>query len=410
MKELENIKSELSPFVGEHRLVVSAIAGDKKAFSELYKQTYKGIYFIVKKYLTNDDDIYEAMQETYFKAYVNLRFLREPESFYGWLKIIAQNTAIDILKSSKNNEAFVEVDAQSDFSDAKNDLNIEIADILKKLEPQYADLLIKVYYDGLKVKEIAKLYKLPKSTVYSRLKTAENKLREMLEIRGIDGPLYGGDIASMLTLAFRQLIGTDILKAAVMEEILQKVLKGDKNSKVVGALARKKRNAAILRLTSIIMAFVMLITVATVVVIDNFGGKNINDFGLVTNTDYIAITDGVPLYALAVKFNDSKYATIIVSSRLRFLVDENEEIGTYKFVDRTTATTCYTISPQTAITVKYKIGRDGMAVFKNDYLTIKCHANSGRLIFKEGLSSVYEQLSCFEENAILSTDITMIEK
>ena len=148
MNELENIKSELSSFVGERRLVTAAIAGDENAFSELYKRTYKGVYFIIKKYLSNDEDIYEAMQETYFKAYVNLRFLRDPESFYGWLKLIAQNTALDILKASHKDESLDNEAAESDFNEARNDINIEIADILKKLEPLYADLLIKVYYEG----------------------------------------------------------------------------------------------------------------------------------------------------------------------------------------------------------------------------------------------------------------------
>lgn len=463
MNELENIKSELSPFVGELRLVASAIAGDENAFSELYKRTYKGVYFITKKYLSNDEDIYEAMQETYFKVYVNLRFLREPENFYGWLKVIAQNTAIDILKSSKPDESIVDEDLTDDFVQAKNDLNIEIADIFKKLEPQYADILIKVYYDGLKVKEIAKLYKLPKSTVYSRLKTAESKLREMLEIRGIDGPLYGGDIASMLTLALRQIIGTDILKAAVMEEILQKVLKAEQGGKVVSVFAKRKRNAAVLRLASIIMVFVVVITAGTVAIINNFGDntddtktssdttnsttenivsnstvstpenlgiesdtdntdnsqiqstvdniqnptveepevKTIEDFGLMLYKEYVGYMDDVPTYALAIVFNDDKYATVYVSEEMI----RTTGAGIYRFTIRATGE--YKNAYVEREIVNYKIDNDGMITIENAVLSLKFETKDEQLILKECSSSQYEQFKSYKQGSVVSYDIKM---
>ncbi len=67
-------------------LVKSAIDGDKKAFEQLFMLTYGYVYMIAKKRLFHDDDIYDAIQETFTKVYSNLNRLSSPSAFFLGLK------------------------------------------------------------------------------------------------------------------------------------------------------------------------------------------------------------------------------------------------------------------------------------------------------------------------------------
>ena len=46
-----------------------AIDGDKDAFTELLQSTYRRMFFVARRILPHDEDIYDALQIAYSKAY-----------------------------------------------------------------------------------------------------------------------------------------------------------------------------------------------------------------------------------------------------------------------------------------------------------------------------------------------------
>ena len=58
-------------------LIEKAKNNDKRAFSELIISIEKELYLIAKTKLKSDDDIGDAIQETIYKSYKNLRKLRD---------------------------------------------------------------------------------------------------------------------------------------------------------------------------------------------------------------------------------------------------------------------------------------------------------------------------------------------
>ncbi len=257
--ELITTQTELMQKNIGREIVERAVSGDQDAFEKLYRSTYRYVYAVAKYYLSDDEDIRDAIQETFTRVYRHISKLKDPDAFAWWLRTIAENCSKTIFSKNEKVEAELSDLEEKIISPEdplkSNDVTLDITEVLLALKPADAELLTLVYYDKLKVSEIARMKELPNSTVRSRVKAAEKRLLKMLSVRGIDKPIYGGDFVAMVTTAFRNAIGTDLLSATVAQEILDNIRgKDEKRGAVIGEVARKERNKAVLRLAGIMVA------------------------------------------------------------------------------------------------------------------------------------------------------------
>ena len=262
-------------------LIQKSIVGDKKAFDELYLQSYRYVFFVVRQYIADDETTYDAIQETFIKVYKNISNLSNPNAYYGWISSIAKNTAIDILRTTKfetklsyeesDDTAFAEKEKEKDVS-------LDIETVLKKLDPQDADLLSLVYYDGMRVTQIAKMQCVPATTVYSRLNKAKKNLKAQLAVHGIDRSVYSGNFVAMITTAIRNIIGTAILSFSVAQQILNSVI-GKKSKKELAIekiiLSHQKKLA--LKIASCLVAVCMIASCFTVLAVTDWGRAIVRD-------------------------------------------------------------------------------------------------------------------------------------
>lgn len=255
----------------DNEMVKMAINGDDEAFSALFMKTYRYVYSIAKSRLNNDEDIYDAIQDTYVKVYANIGKLKSPEAFISWVAKIAKNCSYEITvknavdKTSLVDDAEEYLNTQEHINPDSVDVTMDITAVFAELSAEHAEILTYVYYDGFKVSEIARMQGVPATTVYSRLNAAKRKLKELLKIRGIDKPVYGGDLIAMITTSLRNAIGTDLLSAAVAGEILHSVTgKDSKAAVVIAKISRKQRNSAVLRIASLIVLLAVIATLITI--------------------------------------------------------------------------------------------------------------------------------------------------
>ena len=73
-------------------LVKRAQQGDKEAFTELILLLKADLYKIAKTRIKNDEDIYDAIQETMIVAFKSIKKLKKIESFKPWIIKILINT------------------------------------------------------------------------------------------------------------------------------------------------------------------------------------------------------------------------------------------------------------------------------------------------------------------------------
>jgi RNA polymerase sigma-70 factor (ECF subfamily) len=85
----------------DHSLVKRAIKGDEQAFLSIMHEHKISLYKTALAYLKNKDEAIEAIQEVTFRAYQNIKTLREPSYVKTWLIRIMINYCQDYNK--KNN-------------------------------------------------------------------------------------------------------------------------------------------------------------------------------------------------------------------------------------------------------------------------------------------------------------------
>lgn len=166
-------------------LVEKAKKNDKEAFSELIVAVEKELYLIAKTKLNNDDDIGDAIQETIYKSYKNIKKLKDDSLFKTWLVKILINECNNIYrKKSKYTISYEEKEMENYISanEDSNDLEFEV--LIKNLDTEEKLILTLYYCSKYTVKEISKIMKIKENTVKSKMVRAREKIKQQLEKDG----------------------------------------------------------------------------------------------------------------------------------------------------------------------------------------------------------------------------------
>lgn len=128
------------------------------------------LYKIAIKYLKNHDDVLDVLQETAYKAIKNSNSLKEEDYVLTWIIRILINNCLQVLKKKKYFSA-IKFDESSYYA-STTDLgsDIEVTELLLTIKATYRDVIILKYIEGYKIKEIAKIYKKPESTIKTWLR------------------------------------------------------------------------------------------------------------------------------------------------------------------------------------------------------------------------------------------------
>ena len=94
---------ELEKIVNEIR------GGDSSAFSELYDATYKSVFYHAQTILKNNQDVEDAVQEAYEKAFLNMDKLKEAEAVGSWLNQIVSNICLNKVRGNKAGKEILSV-------------------------------------------------------------------------------------------------------------------------------------------------------------------------------------------------------------------------------------------------------------------------------------------------------------
>ena len=140
--------------------------------------------------LTHDEQLaQDVVQETLLRAWKHPEVLdRSPDSARAWLYAVARNIVIDDRRSARFRR---EVDADrvpecscSDPTETALDRWL-IADALAALTFDHRTVLVRAFYGGRSVTELADELDLPVSTIRSRLHFGLRALRLALQERGV---------------------------------------------------------------------------------------------------------------------------------------------------------------------------------------------------------------------------------
>ena len=146
------------------------------------EQYGSGLLRMSALYLKDADLAQDAVQETFIKAYRHLNDYRGESSEKTWLTSICLNTCRDMLRTAWfRHHSRIDVDSlperPADFSFPDDTVLTEVT----RLPAKYREVILLRYYEGLKLKEDAGALRLSEGKVRSRLKKANDLLRDRLK-------------------------------------------------------------------------------------------------------------------------------------------------------------------------------------------------------------------------------------
>ena len=164
-------------------LVKRATKGDRQSFEKLMDIYFDRLCreaYIRCKY---EEDVKEIVQETIYKAYRNIRSLKEPQYFKTWLSRILINVANDYLRNKGMVD--LELDETSYVKEVviedKIEIKIDLYNAIDELEDKYKDAIILRYIDDLKIEDISKILDRPVNTIKTHLRKALKDMKKMLK-------------------------------------------------------------------------------------------------------------------------------------------------------------------------------------------------------------------------------------
>ena len=170
-------------------LIEMALKNDSNAFNILIHSIEPEMYRIAKVRLKNDDDIYEAMQETIILIFKHLKKLKNVSFFRTWAMKILINECNKIYKKSTNDsKRCLECDDNIPLQDNSLE-NLESNLSMQKLLDCLNDserLIMTLYYgNDFTTKEISNILQEPEGTIKSKISRSKIKIKEYIKEENI---------------------------------------------------------------------------------------------------------------------------------------------------------------------------------------------------------------------------------
>lgn len=158
------------------------LADDRQAFGTLVEAYQPRLRRFFLNLTLGDAMLSDDLaQETFIKAYINLRSFRGMASFSTWLFRIGYNEFY--AHKRKHAEESITADLPQPRVDpqSRTDAEIDISTVMAALSPAERTAATLFYIDDLTVSKIATIMQVPAGTVKSHLHRARSKMTEILK-------------------------------------------------------------------------------------------------------------------------------------------------------------------------------------------------------------------------------------
>ncbi|HWQ80003.1 MAG TPA: sigma-70 family RNA polymerase sigma factor [Anaerovoracaceae bacterium] len=180
----------------EKQLIQKAKMGDERSLESLILSCQSKAYNIALRYLKNEDDAMDALQESFIKIFRHLGSFKEDSRFDTWVYRIVVNTCNDMLRKNSNQKITDSIFKTED----EKDTIIEIPDLsgspeevfdkktktehiiscLERLNHEQKEIIVLRDIHGFSYEEISGILSCSIGTVKSRINRSRLRLREIL--------------------------------------------------------------------------------------------------------------------------------------------------------------------------------------------------------------------------------------
>jgi RNA polymerase sigma-70 factor, ECF subfamily len=173
-------------------LIERMMAGDEAALSAIYDRYSAMLFGMLMRVLQDRQTAEEVLQDLFMQVWRNPgQFDAQRGSLPAWLLVVGRNRAISRLRGSRYREVLEE--KEGDFANtfasnqniedetARRELAQSLTAALSKLPAEQRQALELAYFEGMTQSEIAAKTGCPLGTVKTRVRTAMQSLRQILD-------------------------------------------------------------------------------------------------------------------------------------------------------------------------------------------------------------------------------------
>ncbi|MFA5073740.1 MAG: sigma-70 family RNA polymerase sigma factor [Nitrospirota bacterium] len=185
----------------DRALVAQAQTGDLGAFETLVARHQKQMLNIACRLIGDYDDACEVTQDAFVSAYKHIKTFRSQAKFSTWLTSITLNLSRNRLKQLKSRQSHTPVSLDDPIKTdngqmvmdpaskepnvldqlVKRDVRNQVQQCIKKLGPEFREVIVLRDMQEISYEEIGSLLKMPQGTVKSRLFRAREMVKNCLK-------------------------------------------------------------------------------------------------------------------------------------------------------------------------------------------------------------------------------------
>lgn len=180
--------------VSDPALVARALAGEEDAFRVLTERHSLAVFQLAYRMTANEQDAEDVVQETFLRAFRNLKRYESRSLFSTWLYRIAANYSLDLLRSRKHFADHKAARGEVDWLDAvacsgpsaeQITYSIQIRESIERAMAELSDqeraAFVLRHYQQLSIEEICQTLGVGENAAKHSIFRAVRKLRRILE-------------------------------------------------------------------------------------------------------------------------------------------------------------------------------------------------------------------------------------
>ena len=177
----------------DESIIARLITGDIDAYAEILVRYEAKLRRYVTYLIHNQTMADDVVQDTFIKAYQNLKGFNPKYKFSSWIYRIAHNEAMNAIKKERHltDDEIEELpdtgyEQKTEELIDSNILKEQVHGCLDKLDPKYREIIQLVYFEHMKYDEVSDILKVPTSTIGVWLSRAKTRLKDICKQRGVE--------------------------------------------------------------------------------------------------------------------------------------------------------------------------------------------------------------------------------
>jgi RNA polymerase sigma-70 factor (ECF subfamily) len=170
----------------DEEIVLHIQSKDQEVYFVIVDRYQAKLSRYVRSIVHDEAKTIDIVQETFIKAFINLRSFDNKKNFSSWIYRIAHNEAINAIKKNKKEIPFEEdfdIQSDEDITDdfEKKEIAYKVKKCISKMSLIYSEPLILYGIEDKSYEEISDILRIPMGTVATRISRAKILMKNICQ-------------------------------------------------------------------------------------------------------------------------------------------------------------------------------------------------------------------------------------